>query len=194
MSGVRCFVGLELPPDVVRLLSGACEALRRDAPTWRGEKWVADQNLHVTIAFIGSVADEAVSRLAGQIGDAVAGSRAFDLRFTRVRAVPGLHRCRMIWADFDDPDESCARLAERVLAAAEPFGAQRPERVFRAHVTLARARRPRALSAAAVQVADDIAHHMPGSMSVGSATLFASTLSSTGPHYEMIGSWPLHSR
>lgn len=193
MSRVRCFVGLPLPAEVVRPLVSACETVRREAPAWREEKWVAEANLHVTVAFFGSVAEEAVPGLLGAVGAAVGGSVAFDLRFTRVRAVPGPQRCRMLWADFDDTDGLCALLADRVLRAAQPFGAEIPDRPFHAHVTLARARHPRALAARAVEAAERVAQRVPETMSVASATLFASTLTPAGSVYEILGNWPLGS-
>lgn len=194
MSGVRCFVGIPLPTDTTGPLVAACDAVRRCAPEWRGEKWVSQQNLHVTLAFVGNVAAEAVPALSEAVGAVVKASPAFELAFRGVRAVPSPRRARMLWADYDDPSGLCASLAEKIVSAAEPFGAKPPDRQFSAHVTLVRARHARRVPAEALELANAAAEAVPNPMSVLCATLFASKLTSSGPVYEVIGEWRLPGR
>lgn len=191
MSGLRCFVGLPLPTDVSGILADTCEVIRREAPAWRGEKWVAPQNLHVTIAFIGSVDEGAMGFLAEEVGAVVAAARPFELPFAGIQAIPGLHRCRMLWASFADPRGLCAELAARVVEASVPFGAERSERAFTAHVTLVRARKPRSLPAGVLEAALRSSEVLLSPMSVPRATLFSSTLTPKGPVYSEVGSWSL---
>jgi len=188
---VRCFVGIELPDVTRKALADAGAALMAVDGTWRDQKWVAAENLHVTVHFVGSVAESLVPDLAEAIGTAVADLRGFELCGAHVSAVPGLRRCRMVWAAFDDPYGSCAELDSAVGAAASPFGEPPANRPFRAHVTLARARKPRPLLEQAVGAANDQLRAPSTSMSVRSATLFASRLTSAGPVYRRVKAWQL---
>jgi 2'-5' RNA ligase len=97
----------------------------------------------------------------------------------------------MVWARFSDDEGRCADLAGRVEGAAAAIGLPAEQRSFAPHVTLVRARRPRALDGAALTGANAVACAEQISMSVLSATLFASTLTRTGPVYEAIDSWAL---
>lgn len=191
MSRVRCFVGLRLPSDVSAPLVSACEAIRREAPAWRAEKWVPESNMHVTLAFIGGVAEDLVEALADEIGAAVADSTSFELPFDGISAVPNTRRCRMVWAAFDDPSGCCAALAQRVVSASVPFGAEQPDRDFHAHATLARAHRSRPLPAEALEAGRSSSEALCDAMSVRSATLFASSLTPSGPVYRELRSWVL---
>lgn len=194
MSGVRCFVGIPLPADMRRALVLASDAIRSQDAAWRNEKWVAESNLHVTLVFIGSIAENRVPALCDAVAEAVNSSSVFELVRSGIRAVPGARRCRMMWAAFDDPDLGCTALADALVEATVPFGAEHPEREFRAHATLVRARRPRPAGEGALAAANALLGGLPTSMSVRSATLFASTLTPAGPVYEELGAWELLGR
>jgi 2'-5' RNA ligase len=105
----------------------------------------------------------------------------------------------MLWARLAGDTERCELLAsgfEGVLE--EVVGIARDARAFRPHVTLARARRPRGVPAAALEAASavlsDPATASGRAMSVVSATLFASTLGPAGPTYTTLGEIPLSDR
>jgi 2'-5' RNA ligase len=190
VSGVRCFVALELQPEIVSALVAAGSALRGAAPAWRDEKWVAEDNLHITLKFLGPVAEERIELLELALGVVLADQPAFSLRLAGLRAVPSAKRCSMVWAPFDDsPDPACQRLAEAVDAAIAEFGVEKESRRFAPHVTLARARRPHRLDEDALLAANTSLTCTNASMSVPSATLFASTLTRRGPIYERLARW-----
>ena len=191
MSGVRCFVGLELPQSFVEAEAAARAAACAIDKAWRGEKWVAPQNLHVTLKFIGNVSEGDIADLAAALGQAIGRCDPFELGFDRVRAIPGERRCSMLWAAFDDPSGGCATLAEQVEKASLAFGAQPDERAFKPHATLARARRPRRIQRQALEAATAALSVGETRVSVPSATLFASTLTPRGPVYDVRGTWAL---
>ena len=189
MNGVRCFVALELQPETVGALVAAGSALRTAAPTWRNEKWVAEDNLHITLRFLGSLAEDRIQPLERALSAAFDTQSEFALRLAGVRAVPSAKRCSMVWASFDDSqDRACERVAESVSAAVAEFTAEESRR-FAAHVTLLRARRPHRLDADALLAANEALNCANASMSVRSATLFASTLTRRGPIYERLAQW-----
>jgi len=189
VSGVRCFVALELQPEVVGALVAAGSALRAVAATWRDEKWVAEDNLHITLKFLGSLAEDRIQPLERALSAALDGQSEFALRLAGVRAVPSAKRCSMVWASFDDSqDRACERVAQSVGTAVAEFSAEESRR-FAAHVTLARARRPHRLDADALLAANEALSCTNASMSVRSATLFASTLTRCGPIYRRLAQW-----
>ena len=189
MSGVRCFVALELPDETVAALTAAGAAIRDRAVEWRNEKWVAEENLHITLKFLGLVPDERVASLVDALEGAVADRRAFALRLAGARCVPSRGRCSMVWATFHDAaDDSCARLARGVDSAVAGF-AEPETRPFKPHVTLVRARKPHRLDPEALEAANEALACPDAFVSVLSATLFSSTLTRRGPIYERIARW-----
>jgi 2'-5' RNA ligase len=191
VSKTRLFTGIPLPKDFSDALLRACDAVRETDPSWRDEKWVAAENLHVTLKFIGWMPDEAMSALLVEVGAAIEAVTPFELPFEGIRPVPGVRRARMLWGTFLDPDGACAALARSVERAVLPFGVEPETRPFSAHATLVRAHRPHAISDGAVSAASAVLREAPESMSVPSASLFSSTLTPRGPHYSEVGSWTL---
>jgi RNA 2',3'-cyclic 3'-phosphodiesterase len=191
VSATRSFVAIELSDPVRERLGRVRSEFASLAPEWRDEKWVAKNNLHVTLKFLGSLDDLQLAGVRSQVSAALSGVAPFALDVSGLRAVPGLRRCSMVWARFTDDDGRCADLASRVERAATAMGLPAEEHRFSPHVTLVRARRPHSLDAGALTSANVVACAPQISMSVLSATLFASTLTRTGPEYEAIDSWTL---
>jgi 2'-5' RNA ligase len=108
----------------------------------------------------------------------------FDLRVAGVRAIPSVRRASTVWASLDDPRSRAALLADGI---AQAVGLPADSRPFRPHVTLVRARRPRPLEPAAIALAQDVlsasGKEADRTVSVRSATVYSSTLGSSGPAY-----------
>ena len=191
MSQTRCFVAVELSDEVRARLVEVHSSLVAQAPEWGGEKWVAPQNVHLTLKFLGSLSDDDVARVRAGLREALAGMPPFSAEVTGLAAVPRPSRASMVWARLGDPDGRCAELAARVDSAAIACGLPAEARPFAPHITLVRARKPRALSHESLTSADTVVERQRLSMSVLSVTLFASTLTRTGPVYEIVESWAL---
>lgn len=189
MSGVRCFIGIPFDPPFVE----ACAAIRRvvtDADDrWRGQKWVPDENLHITLRFIGELRPEDVEGVRQTVGEIVESARSFELPLDSLKAVPNRRQCRMLWAGFFDPNGECASLARR-LEIAVPRTDGKPEHAaFKAHATIVRTRRPIKLAQAAIEGADAALRAAPPAMSVSRVTLFSSELGGPAPIYRVVGTW-----
>jgi 2'-5' RNA ligase len=185
----RCFIALTLPESVVRMLVSTRERFLADAPGWTGEKWVATHALHVTLAFLGDLDDRAVEVAAPRMIEAASRIPSFDLRLTGVAPVPSPRSVGMLWATLGDPDGRLTVLRDALMTAF-PQASVDARRPLRPHITLVRTRSPRHVGAgplAAVSSLVEAAGKEPGGVvSVRSATLFSSTLRSTGPEYREI--------
>lgn len=146
---MRLFVALALPEDVRTRLA----ALASGIPNAR---WVAPENLHLTLRFIGEVDD-------AQAGDADAAlaqvtAPAFTLRLTGVDRFGAGDKVRSIWAGVDDcPDLS--RLQGKIEHALQRSGLPAEGRKFKAHVTLARFKRNSSALNSSARVQEYLAHH-----------------------------------
>lgn len=134
----RAFVAIVPPPDVVAAIMGATTATRTSIDCDTPLRWVAPDQLHITLAFLGDHADlgDVTARLAGFAVPAFATSLQGLGAFPRPRAA------RVLWMGV------CAGRAEMAGASAAIHArlAVRPDQRFTAHLTLARSRVPRDLS------------------------------------------------
>lgn len=186
---LRLFLGMPLPLDVVAAISHATEVLRRDAPNWAGEKWVASENLHITLSFFGDVDEALIPNLVNEIDEATALVSPLILSPLGVRAVPTTRRCRMVWATFEDADGAAAELVGLVRARATALGIALDGKPFKAHSTLCRARRPQVLDVEALNASEQAFLRSAPVVSDPQITLFSSRLTPRGPHYGQIATW-----
>ena len=191
MKGTRSFVAIELDDRVRDALGSARAAVSVRAPEWAGEKWVARDNLHITLGFLGNLEASALAEVTKRLSSTLPDLPSFTLCLREVVAMPPRGRHTMLWATFTDPTARCRELATTVAVAASQCGIILADKPFTPHVTLVRSRRPRRMSPEVIGaisagvVGDDV------SMSVASATLFASTLTADGPVYERLAQWNL---
>lgn len=146
-GSARRFVALPLP-QVVR--DGVASALPpRDTGSARGLRWARPDGWHVTLAFLGKLADAQVGAVAEAIADGVA---SVDPVPDRLR-VDGAGRFgrKVLWVGIDDePSGSLVALAEAIREEIAGLGVAIDRKPLSPHVTLARAGR-RAVAAADVE-------------------------------------------
>lgn len=130
-------MALNLPSPVREALWTAATPVRdRGFPV----KWVRGDGIHVTLKFLGDVADEREADLVAALRRAAAGARALSLAFEGFGAFPDLQRPRVVWAGIT-PEPALEILQHRVEQEFAPLGFPIEGRAFRPHATLGRAAR-----------------------------------------------------
>jgi 2'-5' RNA ligase len=163
----RLFVAIWPPDEVLERLADV------ERPRDQGVRWVPQENLHITLRFLGDAeVDEVVARLDEvdlPTATAVVGP-AFDLLGERSLISPVV--------GVDD-------LAAVVRDALRGLGTERERKRFRGHITVARlARHARPRRSAG--------RRFDASFEVTEVALVASTLRDTGAVYETVATWPTH--
>ena len=189
----RAFLAIALPIAVRATLVNAREAFVGADPSWRSEKWVSEENLHVTLRFLGDVSEPALPHVADAVRHAVADLEPFRLRLADVRANPRARSASLVWVAPGAGGEETTVLAERIERATTFLDFQPDGRAFKTHVTLCRARHPRRVEVAALDAAEHLlsrAEERGTTMSVREVTLFSSVLTPRGPQYEELAIIP----
>ncbi len=176
---MRLFVGLDIPADLRRQLGAVCSGVS-------GARWVAPENFHITLRFIGEVDRHQAADLDGALADIEA--PAFDLALSGVGKFASRGRLRAVWAGTE-PSGALMHLHEKVERATVRAGFRSEQRKFKPHVTLARFKNP------PEHVAGGFLEDHAGFVSVDFAVerfiLFESTLGREGAHYTPIRTYRL---
>ncbi|MFH0956463.1 MAG: RNA 2',3'-cyclic phosphodiesterase, partial [Candidatus Aenigmatarchaeota archaeon] len=130
---MRLFVACELPKDVRETLSSAGRMM--DASCAK-VKWVEEENIHLTLKFLGEVPDRDVPAIRGAL--AKVNFQTLVCRISGFGAFPDEERPRVIWAGLE-PGKVIAGLHEEVESALAGLGFPK-DRDFAPHVTIGRVR------------------------------------------------------
>jgi len=125
---IRLFVAIPLPETVRRRLAGLCSGVR-------DVRWVAEENLHLTLRFIGEVEEPQAVDIAAALHGVRGGP--FPLALTGVGHFESGRRVRVLWAGVE-PSAALTMLQERVESALRRAGVPPDSRRFTPHVSLAR--------------------------------------------------------
>lgn len=174
----RLFVALRPPAPVRRHLLDLMQGLA-------GARWQDDEQLHLTLAFIGEVERPVAEDLAAALGRVDGPAPTIGLRGAGVFGPIG--KPHSLWVGCD-PDLALSLLHQRVRRALVLGGFAEPGRAFHPHITIAR------LNRATTPVEPFLGRHAGWSLPPFVADaffLFESELGRSGARYEAIARYPL---
>jgi RNA 2',3'-cyclic 3'-phosphodiesterase len=170
---VRAFVGLDMGGPA----SGS-EA-RPEAPA------------HLTLQFLGEVAEDRVEGISDAIRTAVRDVPAFEITLEGVGAFPSEHQPRVVWVGVTEGAPQLTVLAARVSDALAHLDLRKDRHEFSPHVTLFRVRSPRDRQRARRLLDGTEAAPPARVVRVTEVALKESCLTREGPIHRTIGAWPL---
>jgi 2'-5' RNA ligase len=174
---LRLFVALELPIEVR-------ERLRAVMGGVHGARWQTDQQLHMTLRFIGEV-DEAKAEDIDSALRAISFS-PFQVSLHGAGLFGTMHKPRMLWAGAA-PEAPLAHLSQKIETALVRIGLPAETRKFTPHITLARFKGP---SGRVERFLADHDQLWSPPWTVERFTLFRSHLAHSGAIYEPLAAYP----
>jgi 2'-5' RNA ligase len=187
---VRLFVAVDLDENLRHAAARAVRVVRSSLEHREtyGVSWVAPENLHVTLRFLGEVSDDLGRRVEQTFAEPFA-VESFDLELAGAGTFPPAGAARVIWLGIARGGEQLARLHDEVETRLQPFAFEREDRPYRAHLTIARFRSP-----APSRVREIISTAVAGTIgrcAVRDVTLYRSQLSPKGAIYTRLACAPL---
>ncbi|TXK52070.1 RNA 2',3'-cyclic phosphodiesterase [Pontibacter qinzhouensis] len=176
---VRLFVAAALPAALKAYLATQLQPYQQEAL-----RFVPEQNLHLTLFFIGNVPAGALPDVKEKIRIAAASHTAFELALHCLEPGPNPRSPRLLWARFaqnSNFEELNRHLTQQL--ALQPPKQQNPV----PHVTLARFRKDKPLPTALPTLLPETPVQLP----VNAVALWQSELASPHPRYSILESYPL---
>ncbi|WP_097206916.1 RNA 2',3'-cyclic phosphodiesterase [Geodermatophilus sabuli] len=173
------------PPAPARDDLARALAPLREAPG--APRWTAPDRWHLTLLFLGAVAEGAVAPLVAAAGPAVAATPALTLRLAGAGRFGSRRRPQVCWAGLGGDVGELGALAARLARAARGLCLPVEDRPFRAHLTLGRWRPGRPGDG---DLPDRLAGYRGPSWPVTEVELLESHLGST-VRYDRLAAWPL---
>lgn len=177
---MRCFISLAVPEDVADAIADIQEGLP-------GASWTLEENLHLTLAFLGEVDRRTLEDVDS--GLARLDAPAVELQIAGVGEFGGVDG-RVAFARVSE-NAALRRLQAKVARAAADAGAPPPARRYTPHVTLARWSR-RGVSGEALRAYEERhALFRAGPWTADAVRLMRSDLGRSGALHTELAAYPL---
>jgi 2'-5' RNA ligase len=180
---LRTFVAVFPPPEVQEALFKAA----RDLPTSRDFRLVSQAKIHLTLKFLGDVAEDDLDSVKQALKPMRESRDPFDVSISGFGAFPSEKKARILWAGVGEGSEYLRAVAEDVEILLEPAGFERVNRLYTPHLTLGRTR-TRATKL-------DTPETSPPALrfAVSGVELVESTPGKNGVNYSMLANYPFNS-
>ncbi|MBK9730763.1 MAG: RNA 2',3'-cyclic phosphodiesterase [Chitinophagaceae bacterium] len=170
----RIFFAISIPPETRQSLWQLFSHQH-----YFGIRWIDQEQLHITVHFLGEVENETIAQIALQLPVICNSIPAFDLQIENFRTVSKNQKPTMIWAQLEDHLSFSALCLS--LRSSFPTG---ETRMPQPHITLARIRQLH-------QLPFDLPKAKPFLIPVNSVELWESHLHADGSKYQVLGQWKL---
>jgi 2'-5' RNA ligase len=183
MARMRTFLAVGLTPAIRAQLVALQETLARAAD---GIKWVEEENLHVTLLFLGDVDEREVTDVCRAAGETCARIAAFPMSVEGVGGFPHARRPRTLWAGVGTGAQELVALHDALEGPLVELGVyRREERAYSPHITLGRVKGDRPNERLPQALAKQ-AGRRGGEAEVREVLVMSSQLTPEGPVYGVL--------
>ena len=179
---VRTFIAVLISEELKRRIALVQEEFKKVAPE---VKWVAEENFHVTLKFLGNVNAGSLGRISEAVAAAANGIEPFEIEVGGVGAFPSSRRPRVIWVGVTAGKQELVELAGRVDKQLEKLGFAREDRPFKSHITIGRVKEGQGVENLVPALERAQVGYL-GTVHVGSIALMKSDLRRDGPVYSVL--------
>jgi len=179
---MRLFIAVEIPDEIKKNI---VERINELKPVEAVVKWVAKENLHITLKFLGWVEEKDLDKLIKMTSKAVESFNRFKVNFAGLGTFPEGKAPRVVWVGMGEGAEEMGKLAEALENKLSRAGFRSEPRGFKPHLTIGRIKAKKGVDNLKTNLAA-IKEPKFGETEVDSLFIMKSTLTSKGPIYEKI--------
>jgi len=129
---LRCFIAIEIPETIKKSIAAIIDNLKKS-----DVKWVSEENIHITLQFLGETEESLIPDIKGALYKILAPYSHFYIKIADVGCFPSGKRPRVIWVGIKE-SQSLINLYKDISNEMVKFGYQKEERGFTPHVTIGR--------------------------------------------------------
>jgi len=177
---MRAFIAIEVTDEVRGALAEAQQELSASPAK---VKWVAPENIHLTLKFLGNVSEDAEPQVEAAMGQA-AGDGPFEFAVEDLGRFPPRGKPRVVWAGVSQGAEAVTAVQATLEAALRPLGFEK-ERRFVPHLTRGRVMAPGGADALGTMLAGRPGERF-GVCTASEIVLFESALTPRGAVYRVL--------
>ncbi len=173
---MRTFLAVPLPENVRQVVHGFIQnEAKKELPI----KWVAYENLHITLKFLGDIDMNMKAKVVQAVAGVCRRYSPFQVRLQGLGCFPGPRNPRVLWLGVAEGGQGLCDIAGELEKGLLPLGFKE-EKKFHPHLTIGRIKK-------SCRVDDILSKDLSTDpVDIHSVVLFRSTLKPTGPVYDEI--------
>lgn len=134
---MRTFIAVGLTDDIRSSIAGVQSEFRKHD---LDVKYIKPENIHITLKFLGEVAEDKVDGVCENIKVSMEGFKKFNISVDSVGVFPGFKSPRVIWLGVSEGSGKLSGLNRSIEETFSSRGFEREKRIFSAHMTIGRVR------------------------------------------------------
>ncbi len=183
MARIRTFIAVELSKAIRECAVDLQDELAR---TGVEVKWVEPENLHLTLVFLGEVADKEVPTVCRIASESVGSTSPFRMTVETVGCFPNPRRPRVVWIGVNEGASELITIHDALETPLLDLGYRREDRRYTPHITLGRVKSDRPTDQLSAALAKHTAW-VGGEMMASEICVMGSELTPEGPVYTVLG-------
>ncbi len=190
---LRTFLALPLAENFQSKIESCTKALK---PCANGIKWVAPEQVHVTLHFFGETSPDELRTIQDQVASVTQHYSALKLGLEGIGFFPNPAKPRVIWIGVSGDVAQLAQMQREIEHNLKGSGFTVEDRGFKAHATIGRVKRQGPEIQKLVQkIENQKAAGLKTELRIfEQLVLFKSLLTPQGPHYEVVQTFHLSSK
>lgn len=177
MEIIRSFIAVEIPDKTRTEITKMLDTFAKQDT---GARWIKQDNLHITLIFLGEVSQEFLHNAQTELTSVAKNQKSFEMSLKNIGAFPSQRAPRIIWIGVDKGSDELIDLQSKIESSLTKIGYKPETRKFHPHLTIGRVKfrfnNPKIFET----------NYQSETFAVKSVVLFKSTLMPQGPIYEKI--------
>ena len=136
---IRTFLAFDLPDNIKNSVIEIKNHLQNYSN--RKIKWVEDENLHITLQFMGDIKESDIKTVANGLQNVLSNLSAFEFSFAKMELIPG-REPRLVWLKFETESNEIFKRHKRIRTYLYEMGYKIEKKPLKFHLTLGRIKKP----------------------------------------------------
>lgn len=137
----RTFIAIEFPHEIRERVVAHIDRLRQALPDVSAS-WNREDNLHLTLKFLGNVPVTKIEELSRAAAATTSRIEPFRITVGGAGTFPARGKPSVLWIGIEEPETTLSRLHGQLESNCARVGFAHEARAFHPHLTIARLRRP----------------------------------------------------
>jgi 2'-5' RNA ligase len=136
MKSIRAFIKLEIDDFTKGVIDNFIHKIKENQ-AFTGVKWVKQDNMHITLAFLGEIPIDTVSEIDGLLKEVACTNYQFMIKFTGLGFFPNIKTPRVYWIGIQK-QPLLDKLKNDIDTGLERLGLPYDKKPFSPHLTIGR--------------------------------------------------------